>query len=65
MIQIGLYGQRADRITFEEIFEKTGRTEGEVIKIMRKNLKPKFGLWKRFSKSIKNKTICEKSRKDQ
>ena len=29
----------ADRITFEEIFEKTGKTEGEVIKLMRRNLK--------------------------
>ena len=25
----------ADRITFEEIFEKTGKTEAEVIKFMR------------------------------
>ena len=30
----------ADRITFEEIFEKTGKTEAEVIKFMRKTLKP-------------------------
>ena len=30
----------ADRITFEEIKEKTGKSESEVIKIMRKNLKP-------------------------
>ena len=30
----------ADRITFEEIFEKTGKTEAEVIKTMRKTLKP-------------------------
>ena len=29
----------ADRITFEDIKEKTGRSESEVIKIMRKNLK--------------------------
>ena len=29
----------ADRITFEEIFEKTGKTEADVIKFMRKNLK--------------------------
>ena len=28
----------ADRITFEEIKEKTGKNESEVIKIMRKNL---------------------------
>ena len=30
----------ADRITFEEIREKTGKNESDVIKIMRKNLKP-------------------------
>ena len=30
----------ADRITFEEIFEKTGKRESEVIKIMRRSLKP-------------------------
>ena len=38
----------ADRITFEEIKEKTGKTESEVIKIMRKNLKPSsFRLWRK------------------
>ena len=37
----------ADRITFEEIKEKTGKTESDVIKIMRKNLKPKsFKVWR-------------------
>ena len=30
----------ADRITFEEIEKKTGKTEGEVIKIMRRSIKP-------------------------
>ena len=30
----------ADRITFEEIKDKTGKNESEVIKLMRKNLKP-------------------------
>ena len=30
----------ADRITFEEIKDKTGKTESDVIKIMRKNLRP-------------------------
>ena len=36
----------ADRITFEEIKEKTGKNESQVIKIMRKNLKPgSFRLW--------------------
>ena len=34
----------ADRITFEEIFEKTGKTEADVIKFMRKNLVPLTGL---------------------
>ena len=55
----------ADRITFEEIFEKTGRTEGEVIKIMRKNLKPRsFKLWRKrvHTKSIKNRKLFAKSR---
>ena len=45
----------ADRITFEEIKEKTGKNESEVIKIMRKNLKPSsFRLW---SKRVHNKSI--------
>ena len=30
----------ADRITFEEIKKKTGKVESEVIKIMRRSLKP-------------------------
>ena len=38
----------ADRITFEEIREKTGRSESDVIKIMRKSLKPSsFRLWRK------------------
>ena len=38
----------ADRITFEEIREKTGKTEPDVIKLMRKNLKPSsFRLWRK------------------
>ena len=32
----------ADRITFEEIEKKTGKTEGEVIKIMRRSVKAYF-----------------------
>jgi uncharacterized protein (TIGR03643 family) len=37
----------ADRITFEEIKDKTGKTESDVIKLMRKNLKPgSFRLWR-------------------
>mgnify|MGYP001271147700 CR=1 FL=1 len=56
----------ADRITFEEIFEKTGKTEAEVIKTMRKTLKPSsFRLWrKRVSeKSIKHRKLFSESRK--
>ena len=38
----------ADRISFEEIKKKTGLSEKEVIKIMRKNLKRKsFLLWRK------------------
>ena len=38
----------ADRITFEEIREKTGKRESDVIKIMRKNLRPgSFRLWRK------------------
>ena len=47
----------ADRITFEHIKEKTGLAEGEVIKIMRRSLKPSsFKLWRKrvTSKSIKH-----------
>ena len=45
----------ADRITFEEIKEKTGKYENEVIKIMRKSLKPNsFKLWR---KRAKNKSL--------
>ncbi len=45
----------ADRITFEEIKKKTGKSENEVIKIMRKSLKKNsFKLWR---KRVKNKSI--------
>ena len=38
----------ADRITFEEIFRKAGKTEGDVIKLMRRKLKPgSFRLWRK------------------
>ena len=56
----------ADRITFEEIFEKTGKSESDVIKIMRRTLKTKsFKLWRErvHSKSIKNRKKFEVSRK--
>ena len=47
----------ADRITFEEIEQKTGKTESEVIKMMRRTLKPSsFRLWRKrvHQKSIKH-----------
>ena len=56
----------ADRITFEEIKEKTGKTESEVIKIMRRNLKPSsFRLWRErvHTKSIKNRKKFVEDRK--
>ena len=56
----------ADRITFEEIEEKTGKNESEVIKIMRKNLKPSsFKLWRKrvHNKSIKHRKKFKLSRK--
>ena len=46
----------ADRITFEEIKEKTGKNESEVIKIMRKNLKTRsFKLWRKRVQGRKTK----------
>ena len=56
----------ADRITFEEIEKKTGKTESDVIKIMRRNLKPSsFRLWRKRvnSRSIKHRKKFEYSRK--
>ena len=56
----------ADRITFEEIKEKTGKNESEVIKIMRKNLKPaSFRLWRKrvHNKSIKHRKKFQLQRK--
>ena len=47
----------ADRVTFEEIKKKTGKSESDVIKIMRKHLKPSsFKLWRERAKrkSIKH-----------
>ena len=57
----------ADRITFEEIEEKTGKTEAEVIKIMRRSIKPvSFRLWRKRvnQKSIKHRKKFEYSRKE-
>ncbi len=45
----------ADRITFEEIKEKTGKTESDVIKLMRRSLKASsFRLWR---ERVKRKSI--------
>ena len=50
----------ADRITFEEIKEKTGKNENEVIKIMRRTLKPSsFRLWR---KRVHNKSIIHRKK---
>tara|TARA_B100001027_G_scaffold185185_1_gene137409 strand:- start:123 stop:413 length:291 start_codon:yes stop_codon:yes gene_type:complete len=56
----------ADRITFEEIREKTGFSENDVIKLMRNSLKPSsFKLWRKRTKSqsIKHRKKFEFSRK--
>ena len=56
----------ADRITFEEIKEKTGKSESDVIKIMRKNLKPgSFRLWRKrvHNTSIKHRKKFKLERK--
>ena len=56
----------ADRITFEEIKEKTGKTESDVIKLMRKNLKPSsFRLWRKrvHNTSIKHRKKFKLGRK--
>ena len=57
----------ADRITFEDIKKKTGKSESEVIKIMRNSLKPSsFRLWRKRAKnqSIKHRKKFEISRKE-
>jgi len=56
----------ADRITFEDIKETTGRSESEVIKIMRRNLsESSFRLWRKrtHNQSIKHRKKFENSRK--
>jgi uncharacterized protein (TIGR03643 family) len=56
----------ADRITFEDIKETTGRSESEVIKIMRRNLsESSFRLWRNrtHNQSIKHRKKFENSRK--
>jgi uncharacterized protein (TIGR03643 family) len=56
----------ADRITFEDIKEQTGKSESDVIKIMRKNLsESSFKLWRKrtHNQSIKHRKKFENSRK--
>ena len=57
----------ADRITFEEIREKTGKSESDVIKLMRRTLKTRsFKLWRERvnKKSIKNRKKFEVKRRE-
>ena len=57
----------ADRVTFEEIKEKAGYSENQVIKLMRNTLKPSsFRLWRKRvkSQSIKHRKKFEISRKE-
>ena len=56
----------ADRITFEEIKEQTGKSESDVIKIMPRNLKSgSFRLWRKrvHNKSIKHRKKFNLERK--
>ena len=56
----------SDKVSFEEIKKKTGKSESDVIKIMRRNLKPSsFRLWRKrvHEKSIKHRKKFEYSRK--
>ena len=56
----------ADRITFEEIKKKTGLTESEVIKVMRRTLKlNSFKLWRKRvrTKSLKHRKKFKYERK--
>ena len=55
----------ADRITFEEIYEKTGYTEKQVIRLMRRSLKrSSFVRWRKrvYNKSIKHRRLFQKKR---
>ncbi len=56
----------ADRITFEDIYEETGKKESDVIKIMRRQLKSSsFKLWRKrvSNQSIKHKKLFINERK--
>ena len=53
----------ADRISFEEIEAKTGLNEDEVIRLMRKELKPRsFRLWRErvSGRSTKHRKLWER-----
>ena len=57
----------ADRVTFEDIRKRTGKSEADVIRIMRNSLKPSsFKLWRKRAKtqSIKHRKKFEVSRKE-
>ena len=57
----------ADRVTFEEIKKRSGYSESDVIKLMRKKLKPSsFKLWRKRAKnqSIKHRKKFELYRKE-
>jgi uncharacterized protein (TIGR03643 family) len=57
----------ADRITFEEIFEKTGLKEGDVIRLMRRSLKPSsFKRWRKraSTQSIKHRKVFQREREE-
>ena len=52
-----------DRTTFEEIEERTGLTEGQVIEVMRRELKPSsFRLWRKrvVGRITKHRRLLEK-----
>lgn len=59
----------ADRITFEDIFEQTGFTEAQVIRLMRQELKRRsFQLWRKrvYHQSIKHrKKFAQKKRQEK
>jgi len=57
----------ADRVTFEDIQRETGKSESDVIKVMRSELKPSsFKLWRKrvHTKSIKNLKKFRQERKN-
>lgn len=53
----------ADRVTFEEIFSKSGLTEKEVIRHMRNTLRPSS--FRRWRKRVSNKSIKHRKRFEQ